>query len=99
LVCAWVFAVFQSPEAAAAGTAGFELGLPPASVHDTLTPEMEDRLINELYSHYVECLETRGNEEACYRSWRRECRNLFQSRCSLLEEQMFPTAPEGDESC
>lgn len=71
-----------------------------------VTPEEakeQDRLVNELYSHYVDCLDNVGSEEVCYRRWRRECNALFQSAqkdfCSRLEEKMFPAPKAGDESC
>ena len=74
----------------------YNKSVPPQEASDSLE---QDRLINELYSHYVDCLEVEGSEEVCYRKWSQGCKTLFPKNCSLLEDKMFPTPSDGDESC
>jgi len=89
----------HSSSTQADSTAHFELYNAPVTPPDAADAAEQDRQINELYSHYVDCLDTVGREEFCYRSWWRECKAIYQGKCPVLEEKMFPTSAAGDESC
>ena len=81
------------------GSTAYELRHAPLTPRPAPVTQERAHLLDELYSHYVECLENVGREETCYRRWRRQCEAVLPGECDVLEDQMFPPAPAGDETC
>ncbi len=70
-----------------------ELQHPPLTPHEA---DVTDAQLNALSSHYMDCINSTGDEERCFLQWLKECEMLYRGTCPL-EDKWFAT--DGEEIC
>lgn len=101
LICVTIMLCFATElTPARVGASHFDGSDGPALERSELDERLHERLLNELYLGYIECIRNRADDQTCYERWAWECEISFgEAYCEELEARIFPEPLPGDESC